>query len=81
MRFFLFKRCLPEIENPKFSTRIPEGRLKKLEQNEIFNDFAISQEPIDEIDSNCFCFKGMDQKIPPDPTGPDRMKIADVGAE
>ena len=35
-------------------------RLTKLEPNEIFNDFAISREPFDEIDSNSFCFKGMD---------------------
>ena len=35
-------------------------RLTKLEPNEISNDFAISQEPFDEIDSNIFYFKGMD---------------------
>ena len=35
-------------------------RLTKLEPNKIFNDFAISQEPFDEIDSNYFYFKGMD---------------------
>ena len=35
-------------------------RLTKLEPNEIFNDFAISREPFDEIDSNFFYFKGMD---------------------
>ena len=35
-------------------------RLTKLDQNEIFNDFAISREPFDEIDSNFFYFKGMD---------------------
>ena len=35
-------------------------RLTKLEPNEIFNDFAISREPFDEIDSNFFYFKCMD---------------------
>ena len=35
-------------------------RLSKLEPNKIFNDFAISREPIEEIDSNFFYFKGMD---------------------
>ena len=35
-------------------------RLTKLEPNEIFNDFGISREPFDEIDSNFFYFKGMD---------------------
>ena len=34
-------------------------RLTKLEPNEIFNDFAISREPLDEIDSNFFYFKDM----------------------
>ena len=29
----------------------------KLEPNEIFNDFAISREPFDEIDSNFFILK------------------------
>ena len=32
-------------------------RLTKLEPNEIFNDFAISREPFDEIDSNFFILK------------------------
>ena len=32
----------------------------KLEPNKIFNDFAISREPFDEIDSKFFYFKGMD---------------------
>ena len=35
-------------------------RLTKLESNEIFNDYAITREPFDEIDSNFFYFKGMD---------------------
>ena len=52
-------------------------RFTKLEPNEIFNDFAISREPFDEIDSNFFYFKGMDEKI----IGPDRTKISEVGAE
>ena len=45
--FLLFERCILGIEFPKFSTR----RLTKLEPNEIFNDFALSREPFDEIDS------------------------------
>ena len=56
-------------------------RLTKLEPNEIFSDFAISREPFDEIDSNFFYFKGMDQNITPNPIGPDRTKISEVGAE
>ena len=31
-----------------------------LEPNEIFNDFAISREPFEEIDSDFLDFKGMD---------------------
>ena len=31
-------------------------RLTKLEPNEIFNDFAISREPFDKIDSKVFLF-------------------------
>ena len=53
-------------------------RLTKLEPNEIFNDFAISWDLFDEIDLNCFYFKGMDQKMTPKP---DRTKISEVGAE
>ena len=34
-------------------------RLMKLEPNEIFNDFAVSRAPFDEIDSNFFYFKGI----------------------
>ena len=33
--------------------------LTKIKPNKMFHDFAISQEPIDEIDSNFFYFKGM----------------------
>ena len=54
--------------------------LTKLEPNEIFNDFAISREPFDEIDSNFFIWK-VDYKITPNPIGPDRTKISEVGAE
>ena len=57
------------------------GRLKKIKPNAIFNDFAISREPLDEIDSHFFYFKGMDQKITPKPIRPDRTKISEVGAE
>ena len=39
-------------------------RLTKLEPNEIFNDFSISQDSIDEIDPGCYYFKDMDPKIP-----------------
>ena len=53
-------------------------RLTKLEPNEIFNDFAISREPFDAIDSNFFYFKGMDYKKK---TRPDRTKFCEVGAE
>ena len=42
-------------------------RFTKLEPHEIFNDFAISREPFDEIDSNFFYFKGRDYKITPKP--------------
>ena len=35
-------------------------RLKKPKPTEIFNDFAISQEPFDEIDSYVFYFKGIE---------------------
>ena len=53
MRFFLFERCILGIITANAQT------LTKLEPNEIFNDFAISREPFDEIDSNFFYFKGM----------------------
>ena len=56
-------------------------RLTKLEPNENFNDFAISREPFDEIDSNFFYFKGMDQKITPKPIGLERTKISEVRTE
>ena len=79
MRLFLFERCILGIETANFD---PNARkFTKLEPNEIFNDFAISLEPFNEIDSNFFYLKGMDQKITPKPIGPDRTKIAEVGAE
>ena len=53
--FFCLKGVYWESKLPKFR---PERT--KLEPNEIFNDFAISREPFDEIDSNIFYFKGMD---------------------
>ena len=60
---FLFEMCiLGNCQNFDSNAR----RLTKLEPNEIFNDFAISREPFDEIDSNFFYFKDMDSKIPPD---------------
>ena len=53
VRFFLFERCILGID--------PNARrFTMLEPNEIFNDFAISREPFDEIDSNFFYCKGMD---------------------
>ena len=79
MRFFLFERCILRIETLNFDPNA--RRLTKLEPNEIFNEFAISREPFDEIDSNFFYFKGMDQKITPNPNGPERTKISEVGAE
>ena len=53
----------------------------KLKPNEIFNDFSISRNQIKEIDPDLFYFKDMNQKTTLDPTGPDRTKIAEVGAE
>ena len=73
----MFERCILGIETAKISTR----RLTKLEPNEIFNEFAISREPFDEIDSNFFDFKGMDYKITPKTIGPDRTNIAEVTLE
>ena len=52
-----------------------------IKPNEILNNFAISREPFDEIDSNFFYFKDMNLKIPLDPTGSDRTKISEVGTE
>ena len=40
--------------------RVNARRLSKLKPNEIFNDFAISREPFNEIDSNFFYFKGLE---------------------
>ena len=47
----------------------------------IFNDFAISREPIDAIDLNFFYLKCIDQKITPNPSEPDRTKIREVRAK
>ena len=69
---FCLKGVYWESKLPKFT---------KLEPNEIFNDFAISREPINEIYSNFFYFKGMVYKITPKPIGPDWTKIFEVGAE
>ena len=40
-----------------WESKLPE-RTKAYEPNAIFNDFAISREPFDEIDSKFFYFKG-----------------------
>ena len=55
VRFFLFERCILGIETANFDSNA--RRFTKLETNAIFNDFAISQEPFDEIDSNFFILK------------------------
>ena len=60
---FLFERCILRIETAKISARTHE------EPNAIFNDFAISREPFDKIDSNLFYFKSMDLKTTPKPIG------------
>ena len=49
--------------------------------NEIFKDFAISCDSINEIDPDFFYFKDMDYKLTPNRIGPDHMKCAEVGAE
>ena len=57
VRFFLFERCILGIcQNFDPDAR----RLTKLEPNEIFNDFAISRVPFDEIDPGFFYFKDME---------------------
>ena len=56
-------------------------RLMNLKPNEIFNDFAISWEPINEIDPEFFYFKDMDYKLTLNSIGPDHMKCSEVGAE
>ena len=48
----MFDRYILGIEFPK--------RLTKLKPNEIFNDFGISWDPINEIDPQFFYFKDMD---------------------
>ena len=52
----LFERCKLGIEFPKISTRLQED----LKQNKIFNDFAISSDPINEIDRDFLYFKDME---------------------
>ena len=80
MRFFCLKRVQyngnrnAEIFDPN------ARRLPKLEPNEI-SLFSIFRDPIYEIDLGLFYFKYMDQKIPPDPIGPDRTKISEFAAE
>ena len=55
------KLCTLKLKNRNCRNFDPNARrLTKLVPNEIFNDFAISREPFDEIDSNFFYFKGMD---------------------
>ena len=49
----MFKRYILVIETEIIATRT----LTKLEPNEILNDFAISLEPFDEIDSIIFILK------------------------
>ena len=78
MRFFCLKGVYWESKLPNFEPNA--RRLTKLEPNEIFNDFAISREPLYEIDSNFFYFKGMD-KITPKPIGPERKKIYEARTE
>ena len=58
--FFCLKGVCWESKLPKFLPNPNAQRITKLEPNEIFNDFAISREPFDEIDSDFFYFKGMD---------------------
>ena len=45
-----FEKCLSVRPSVRKSFDPNARRLTKLEPNEIFNDFAISREPIDEID-------------------------------
>ena len=69
MRLFFWESKLRKF-------RPERTKLTKLETNEIFNDCAISREPFDEIDSNFFDFKGIENN-----TKTDRTKIAEVGAK
>ena len=56
-------------------------RFLKFRPDRIFNDFAISWAPINEIDPDFFYFKDMDQKLTPNSIGPEHTKCAEVGAE
>ena len=58
VRFFCLKGVYWESKLQNFDPTNGR-RFTKLEPNEIFNDFAISREPFDEIDSNFFYLKGM----------------------
>ena len=64
----------------RISTRSHED-LRALKPNEIFNDFAISWDLINEIDPDYFHFKGMGCKLTPNSIGPDHTKCSEVGAE
>ena len=55
--------------------------LTKLEPKEMFIDFSIFRDQIDEIDTGFFHFKDMEQKITQHPIGPDNTKITEVRAE
>ena len=56
-------------------------RLTKLKPNEIFNDFSISQDQINEIKPGFLNFEDMDYKTTLGPTGSDRTNLGEVGAE
>ena len=49
--------------------------------NEIFNVFAISWDPINEIDPDFFYLVDMDYKLTSNPIGLDHTKCSEVGAE
>ena len=52
--------CLKGVYRESIPPKCHEaGTNTKLKPNEIFNDFAISQDPIDKIDPNFFHFKDM----------------------
>ena len=76
------QKITPKPIGPERQNFDPNARrFTKLEPNEICDHFAICREPFDGIYSIFFDFKGMDQKITPNPIGPDRTKISEVGAE
>ena len=58
------KKKQNDLDNVRLSTKLLslktwERILTKLKPNEIFNDFAISQDPINKIDLDIFYFKDM----------------------